>query len=218
MPGSYQVHVTIPYFTGLPEDVITNVWSFAYTGGTPSTTQFNNLRDALDTFYTNVYSTGATDIAAPWVDWANASVKAYLLSDPTPRPPKYMSAMPITVTPGASSDVPPELAICLSFQGDPVAGVNQARRRGRLFLGGFGLWADPGDATQFPEVDSTIITAITTAADAFGNAVPAQQFFWSVWSRTTSTMVPITNGWVDNAPDTQRRRGADATSRTTFTI
>jgi hypothetical protein len=37
-----------------------------------------------------------------------------------------------------------------------------------------------------------------------------------LYSRTSGSSVLIDNGWVDNAPDIQRRRGIDPSARTTF--
>lgn len=39
---------------------------------------------------------------------------------------------------------------------------------------------------------------------------------WRIWSPTNNNSVLIDNGWVDNAWDTQRRRGVEATARTIF--
>jgi hypothetical protein len=40
----------------------------------------------------------------------------------------------------------------------------------------------------------------------------------AVWSPSNGDAVPVTDGWVDNAWDTQRRRGIDRTARSTWTV
>jgi hypothetical protein len=41
---------------------------------------------------------------------------------------------------------------------------------------------------------------------------------WSVWSEANQTASPVRDGWVDDAWDTQRRRGLDSSARTTFVV
>jgi hypothetical protein len=215
--STHQVQIVLPYFTGIPEDVITNVWHFEWLVGTPSGSNFTNLRNNLDAFYTSVYTIGAgADWIAPWVDISNCRIKVYDLDDPIPRAPVYENTFAITATPVTNSSVPLETAICLSFQGEPVSGTPQARRRGRIFIGGWAGLADAGDATSFPEVSSELRTGICAAAETLYDAMAEDDWFWVVWSRVDEEAALVTNGWVDNAFDTQRRRGNAATARTTF--
>jgi hypothetical protein len=110
--------------------------------------------------------------------------------------------------------MPPEVAICLSYQAAKISGVPQARRRGRVFIGPLNTSAmgtDGRPATAF-------INALVGAADALKDPAGAPDWDWSTWSSfdpTVSTV--IDNGWVDNEFDTQRRRGRKYTTRTTFT-
>lgn len=211
----YQVQFIMPYFSNVPEDVITNVWHFSFAVGNPSTAQFNSLRDALMFFYNDTYNQ-STPMLAPWVNAAGCKVKIYNLSDPTPRAPVYQSAAALSAAnQPPTSGFPPELAICLSFQGALVSGLPQARRRGRIFIGGIAYLA-AGDSSHFPNIDSTIRTDICANAVVLGTDATAAGFVWSVWSRTDQSAIAVTNGWVDNAADTQRRRGNRATARTLF--
>lgn len=213
----YRFQFSLPYFTALPSDVIVNDWALSWSLPGPSESNFDDVRDRLITFYTTIYELGAgDDQLAPWIDPTAASVKAYNINDPIPRAPVYESLAAIPVTPAASSAVPLEAAICLSFQGNPISGVPQARRRGRVFLGG---WAHPiaaGDSDSFPIVDPIITAGIADAANTFATGTISDGWVWVVYSRVLGTGAPISNGWVDNALDTQRRRGTDATARTVF--
>jgi hypothetical protein len=198
----------------MPGDVITNDWCFAWPLGAPVESDYVNAKNRLDTFYTNVYSIGASGAMAPWVVGANASLKVYNIADPTPRAPVYESILPISGDAAASSYLPLEVAICLSFQADQISGVPQARRRGRVFLGGFGIVASPGDTDQFPQVDSIVTAAIASEATDLATGLLADGWVWSVFSRVNNSSAPVSNGWVDNEFDTQRRRGVLATART----
>jgi hypothetical protein len=214
--ANYRFQFTIPYFTNMPSDVITNDWCFTWVIGTPDESDFVNAKNDLDIFYTEIYNIGATDIMAPWVVPANCGLKVYNIGDPPPRAPVYESIVPITATQATSSYMPLEVAICLSFQGDQVSGQPQARRRGRVFLGGWGLAADPGDADQFPRVEPIIRAGIADAAETLATNLVGHSWVWSVYSRVNASAVPVTNGWIDNEFDTQRRRGVASTARTTW--
>lgn len=212
----HRFQFSIPYFTGIPSDVIVNDWHLSWPLGSPSDTDFENLRDALVTFYDLCYSPAGVDNMAPWMNPAGAILKVYNIQDPIPRAPVYLSAAPLTDNRVSTGTCALETAICLSFQGDPLSGVPQARRRGRVFLGG---WAQPtyrGDNNEFPTVDPNLVNAIVGAAEGFATDSAAAGWAWIVYSRVNGTGAPVTNGWVDNALDTQRRREVGATIRTTF--
>lgn len=141
--------------------------------------------------------------------------KFYDREDPTPRAPILNYGWSLAATP-SSSALPSELAVCCSFQGDPMSGQPQARRRGRNYLPFLGTVAI-GAAGR---LQATAITAAVAWGDhllEFSKANAA-----CTWVVASSFGVPgefdtiITNGWVDNEADIQRRRGRDATSRTIF--
>lgn len=212
----YRFQYTIPYISNLPTDVIVNDWSLYWVIGTPTTGDFDNARDALVTFYENVYNDGiTTDVQAPWVASGSATLKVYNRADPPPRAPVYMSAAGYNGDAAATSLIAPETAVCLSFQADQASGVPQARRRGRVFLGG---WAESmvyrGDVDEFPTVDPDVRNAICGSAVTLGTTLVADNWIWEVWSTVNGSGAPVTNGWVDDAMDTQRRRGQAPTVRT----
>jgi hypothetical protein len=214
---NYRFQVTLPYFTNMPSDVITNDWCFSWLIGTPSESNFDAQRDNLTAFYEAIYQIGAGDNAgAPWVSWDDARLKVYNIGDTPPRAPVYESDMPIDIAPNTDSTTPLECAVCLSFQGDAISGVPQARRRGRIFLGGWANIVDPGDDTSFPQITSIVPAGIASEANTLATASTADAWIWSVYSRVNGTATAVTNGWVDNELDTQRRRQVAATSRTVF--
>ena len=213
----HQAHFILPYFTNIPEDVVVNVWTFNWLIGSPAVGDFDNLRDNLVAFYDDVYADPGGPMLAPYVDETQARIKIYDLADPLPRVPVYNSLAPLNFANQASATgLPPEAAICLSFQGALVSGQPQARRRGRIFIGALAHMG-AGSSVAFPNVTSGTRTSITGAAAAMKSAMAADDWAWSVWSKTDNAAVLVDNGWVDNAVDTQRRRGNTATARTLFT-
>lgn len=213
-----QVQVTQKYFTNVPEDVITNTWHFDHPVGAPNTTDFVNLKNRLTTFYNNAHSPTAGGQWAPWINLALGTIKIYDVADPQPRAPKYTSAMSLTAGTNqvASSATPPETAICLSYQADVVSGVPQARRRGRIFLGGWGGPNANGTSSAFPIISAALCSQICSCAAALLAGVAADGWIWIVHSGTVAGNSIVSNGWVDNATDTQRRRGQAPSLRQVF--
>lgn len=210
----------IPYDTGLPEDVITNTLYFGPGAAATLITQADALMPILDTFYETIYADA--NIPANYLEWGLAKVNWYDLSEPEPRVP-YTVNMPITVGTQAASTIPAECSVVLSFQADPVPGASQARRRGRIYLGGFASGALTTVINGAPRVAPGVIEDIAVAAESLAvGAALAGDYNWSVYSPTNSTVgplfVPVTNGWIDNAWDTQRRRGVPATARNLWAV
>lgn len=209
-----RAQVRMPYYTNIPRDIITNTFHFFWDGVTPFEDACNYLTGRLDTMYTSIYGGTGTNKAAPWVTWASTAVHWYDMSTPPPRVP-YVVPCAITAAVDTSCTTTPETAIVLSYQADPLAGTPQARRRGRIFLGGLGdSWLTLGDDDTFPGPNPTFvgyaITALQTNLVTTGDA----GLQWVVYSQVASMSSVVTNGWVDNELDTQRRRQPRATSRT----
>lgn len=209
--------ITIPYFTGLPEDVIQNNLYFIYVPETEP--DFGILTPKITTFYNSMYAGTTVGLSwAPWVNRAGVEIKFYNLADPLPRAPISITHPTFTGVQLSTSTVTPEQAVVLSFQGAKLSGETQARRRGRIFLGGIGGNISAGNASSFPIFADTILQGICNAADAFWTSCLTDDFNWVIYSRTNNGTVPIDNGWVDNAFDTQRRRGNAPTARKTFSV
>jgi hypothetical protein len=217
-----KAQVTIPLDNAIPADYITNTFYFDGddTLGEDTDAEYHSaVQNLLTTFYQAIdQDLFPESISSP------ATVKVYDMRDALPRVPEL--TFTIALTPSVNRALPHETAICLSFQGDPVSGVTQARRRGRVFLGPLAqsiLTTDPGP----PYVSSTIRTTIANAAATLENGLDTavgSHVSWAVYSPTLDVTETIddafndvTNGWVDNAFDTQRRRGQAPTARTTWT-
>ena len=216
-----QMNYTIPYFTGVPEDVIVNTWHAVYTGGgTPTNTNYAAFANRLTTFYQNVYA-NANTLRGSWVNVGGATVKAYDLWRPEPRQPAYTAATPITGTTASAGNAPTELAICLSYKATYVGGFPPSRQRGRIYLGGFATALAAGSVSSFPEVSSAGRTNLANQAATLRTGLLSDNWTWVVLSPTNVGLglqetFEVTGGWIDNAADTQRRRGQKATARTTW--
>jgi hypothetical protein len=150
------------------------------------------------------------DLAAALDGWTSGTqeiqVKAY---DVEGTPPVFPAAEAI-VNPGAApaSNVPREVAVCLSF----YAERNLPRQRGRLYIPlavtGLGAGVEP---------DSLIRQKVADLVPIFAN-LGGTDVDWCVWSPTTQTMRSVTNWWVDNEWDTVRSRGLRASERLEGTV
>lgn len=139
-----------------------------------------------------------------------------------------------------ADSLPPEVALCLSFQTNdaldaPVEGTEQmiktpaaavrmgapathlgrvrprSRKRGRLFIGPLTKSALALDGTGRPVPNPTLITTLGQAASALMNVASCD---WLQWSRANAQARTVHDAWVDDAFDTQRRRGEKALSKT----
>lgn len=208
-----QSQVIIPYFTNLPKDVITNTMYWETDDLVPPEEEAEGIAPRLTVFYQDCMDVRAANHVA----WALTRIKVYNLADPEPRAPILDDAMPITLTPSPSS-IPTEVAVVMSYHAAPISGTNPGRLRGRIYLGGFSSNVmSPGSASSFPQITPQTLTDVANAAEALlsDNSTGLQ---WKQLSRASGLAVTsdIVGGWVDNTPDTQRRRGVDATARTVW--
>ena len=189
----------------ITENYVTNSWCFTdMLPGTDDAAIVTLLKDFYD------------DIAAAY--WSNLiaqnghEVKLYDLPGTVPNYPYFEGTFNMASAPSGQA-LPGEIALCLSFQGVRSAGFPQARRRGRVYIGPLSTACNSGGRPI-----AAVMTAMGTAAATLRSqaAVISGTGGWAVWSVTDAAPVEVDNGWIDNAFDVQRRRGVDATSRTTF--
>lgn len=210
--------VTLQRTTGQPADNITNTWYFS-TGAqsTLTDTQCGVLNDAIEDFYQawdNSYMTNfvSTTGLTTWWD----------MEDAEPRVPVHEDTFTLSSL-VSSSQLPCDVAACLSFQGNPVSGVNQRRRRGRVYLGPLaaGIYtAGTGDVEINSGFRSAITSGLTAMIATAATATPG--FDHVVWSETQfastgdvyDSIAVVEEYSMDNEMDTQRRRGKEAKVRT----
>lgn len=158
-------------------------------------------------------------IMAAGVMSGNVNYLVYNLDDPEPRVPRYDQVW-ATGAGGFATQaaLPEEVALCLSYEALPESGVAQARRRGRIYAGPLTL------TSLLTTADGRVTTAAGLAASlgvqmkGLRDAAIGISSNWIVYSPTQAQFgldpsAVIQQGWVDNAFDTQRRRGVEATVR-----
>lgn len=200
----YKVLVRIGMDSGLPADAAVNTW---HCDALSLPSGYEDFVDDLEAFYQAIDGQMSSAI-----DPSALTATVYRMADPEPRAPVYVKTFSSITT---STDAwPPELSVCLSFQGVRTSGQSQARRRGRVYLGP--LAAVPVSGTN-PQISPTTIGVIQTAAQNLLDASDASATYtWCVYSVSDDDLVEVDNGWIDNAVDIQRRRGLRATTRSTF--
>lgn len=240
MPARYyRCQVTIAKDTGIPADSVVNVWSFMnLETAADAAADAAILKTNLNTFYDGI----ATHLSAQ-LAFSGVNLKVYDFTENSPRVPVLDTTFSITGETGGGIDLPPEVAFCLSYKAVGISGVNPRRRRGRVYLGPMQTAAGT-DAHIAPAAIGTAVLA--AAADAFVNPGDPRQ--WAVYSPYDHHDVPVGEDinakvpgtdtplypevpsqvpqafkvvhdyWVDNAWDTQRRRGVKATTRTSATV
>lgn len=221
-----RAQVTIPLDSAIPEDSIVNTFYFDgddLGGGLTTDAEYHGaVQSLLTAFYQSIDGNMlANSVTTP------ATVKIYDMRDPTPRVPEFTFTIGLTDT--AQSPLPGEVALCASFQADLVSGVNQARRRGRVYIGPLASTASfatvvNGQLRPHAAVVQALADACNVLADGIDTTGNGAHVSWAVYSPTLDiagtiddAFNDVTNGWVDNSYDTQRRRGAAPTSRVTWT-
>lgn len=214
LPTDYQAQVELQTSSGIPADNVINTFALQWGGGgTPDETDWVAVAAALSTFYTSWQSYRSTTVPAGGAH----HVKAYRLSDPSPRVP--VATVPVSIGGGtASSRFPSEVACCLSYTSFVESGDHPARRRGRIFLGPLAGSSSSTGADGFVRPSAGFQTDIGEAGAQLALDVLATGFTWCVWSRTDDELFPVIGGWVENEFDTQRRRGPAGTSRTPWAV
>jgi len=126
------------------------------------------------------------------------------------KPPNRPKATAVrNVGNSAESTQPRELALCLSFYG----GSNAPHQRGRLYIPAGLLMAAGALAVRPSAGILTTLGGWNTVFASLGGA----NVDWIVWSPTRNTATKVTNWYVDDEWDVQRRRGYKPTTRTVGT-
>lgn len=203
--ATYLSQVTIPMDTLVPKDAVMNTWHVECSGADLPAARAA-WHAALLAFYNNVSDVYSVIVAQNgWVH------KMYDLAQAKPRAPVDTFTFNIATNP-TGAELPHELAICMSYQAARVSGVPQSRRRGRVFLGPI----DTGGVTAALVATAMQTTIKTAGAALLASSISSSIFEWIVYSPTSGLGASVTDGWIDNAVDVQRRRGIAATARTVF--
>ncbi len=210
--------------TGLPEDDIVN--TFHFEKATVVTADYATAAGHVKAFFDTTTAPGLRMLqhTADQLTDHTLQLKVFNLDDTIPRQPVHDSTYTYASTFYDTAEaLPEEVAVTLSFQGTPESGVNQARKRGRVFIGPLTIAATNQSAEGRVFLSSTKATQMVEQMKKLRDDSISSGVRWVVYSPTNDGLaldpaVPVTSGWVDNAFDTQRRRGSNSTARVTFTV
>lgn len=175
------------------------------------------IRNAIDGFMSSLLFTGAP----------LATYYTFNMLDAEPRQPQTVADMGAGTLSGAQP-LPEEVTMVASFQGVPISGQSQRRRRGRLYLPTFTV--DDLDASSSTIWDPDTIAAMCTMMSDVKDVLLTANCALSVFSRKAASdaggtllnqakagTTYVQSGWIDNEPDTQRRRGRNGGTKTQWT-
>lgn len=198
-----------------------NTFFFKDDGATPLS--FSAAADAvkvlLDKFYGAINSPGTvriTNYMGDQVSLADSRIKVYDLNDPAPRIPEVRTVSFGTVPSGTR--LPSECAAVLSYRSGAATvggGSLDPRARGRLFIGPLSSIVMQDASQPDTILTQTFVNALVGAGDYLRDQTD-NDLTWVQYSRLNDALANVTGGFVDNAFDTQRRRGSPASLRTGF--
>lgn len=193
------------HVSGLPEDSATMTLHVGNGGvGDPysdvAAVMFNLIEggtgyDGLGALISNSHSSG------------DLVVRVYDRADPEPRAPR--ATIEGTFDPASSEGMPPQVALCVSFEGSRVSGEPQSRRRGRFYL----PWIEQTANVDGRPSETYLEGIKDTIAPWGGELLDLDEYQVGVWSTVDEQFVPAVRFYIDNSWDIQRRRGLRPTLR-----
>ncbi len=202
--------------SGIPADAVINTWHFLTPSEIVLPAELDDVVAALKQFYDSPSPSGPSVDNLLSVDASNQLRRIKIHKRTAIKPePTLREEVYTTSQAGVGGSFPHEVALCLSSRSVPDAGVVQRRRRGRVYIGPLSdhitmISRAGGDVRPSASARSTLASAAGRLRDRTGPAI------WSTYSTVDGAAVPVVNGWVDDAYDTQRRRGTKALVRTTW--
>lgn len=206
--------------SNLPEDRFINVFHFFSIGAIDYATAATAITTQIEGFY--IDPTGLPsglapcEFLSPWIS-RSWQVITYDLTTAQPRVP---STTTLTLPAGDATGIPEEVAVCLSLRGAPPL---SPRRRGRLYFGPLSarntaiIASTSANRARVDLSGTGVGTVLCEAANRLKDESATAGVPWCIRStRPTENFVIIDSGYVDDAADTQRRRGPDPLNRVTF--
>jgi hypothetical protein len=213
MSNVIRAQVVLKGTSGLPKDRFVTTWHFHAPGGFTEANRAS-VSSRLISFFNDDPPGGNSGNVALWigqhVNRAASEIRMYDLGQaPGDREPAVVewTLGGISGSPGLA--LPAEVALCASFYSDR----NVKRKRGRVYIGPFhtgALQTEGGDGRPTNALRLNLVEAIAWLA------LSSTDTPLMVLSRVDGVARQVSGGWVDNAFDTQRRRGIKASMRETF--
>lgn len=219
------VQVRLPFRTLRATDVAINAWHFTDNGsvaGSITEGMRADIKNALQEFY-NI-PPEATDRLSGYlssaIDRTACGLRIYRRVSPTEVQFLEEEALALSpwVTDPAHWPMPTEVAAVLTSVGLGPGPIR--RRRGRTYLGPLQAVAferTPGPE-RLPAFNTTFMSLVANCAERMAMRRFDDDIAWAVYSRTDNTATKVTQGWINNEADTQRRRSLGPTNRHYFGI
>lgn len=235
--SEYLVQVTLPHVSGFAEDNVVNTFAIdAFPGWDPAT-ELLDISSPITGFYNHVHASGQSVARFLGTGLSRAAlacrikyydIAAYLDGSPHGSP---VAEDGFTLANGlAASTLPEEVAVALTLRADTWQsqlvetadgsdeGIARDRPRqrhtGKVYVGP--LVAEANQLTNNKSrVDSAFRTCLLDSIERVQDQLRVNGHNLCVWSRADEDLTTVTHAQVDDAFDTQRRRGGDSTSRTT---
>lgn len=216
----YRVQCTLPYESGLPEDVITNTFHFEVDGAWGST-QDAGIVARMVNYYEEIYEIDDTfSMIASYVQ--HSLIIRVFEANPavSPNPPVFVTEQPLSIAGTTVNGLPAEVAIVSSQHSALAPGARLGRYFNRHYLGGFTtrVLDATTDPLSPPVVRSAIRDRFAQKAEDLRITV-GDGLEWVIGRQSSGTWVPVnmTGGFVGDEPDTQRRRGPRQAARSNWT-
>lgn len=219
--GVYRSMLVLQGSSGLPEDRFITTWCFRTDGAADHDLVAAKCGVLLADFMNEPVGV-ASHVGAyigPQASRAAAASKVvtYHLGETPPRIPReYTFQLAGQMAGTGGLGMPAEVACCLSLK-TIHAGPSGL---GRVYIGPMvmgasvaGTWSESRPTTGL--TDALCLSAGRLLEDAAAGAIP---LVWCVLSQKNAAAYDIEGGWVDDAWDTQRRRGLDATGRVLWPV
>jgi hypothetical protein len=234
--------VKLPSVTGLPKDDFVN--TFAFQGDATSAPNRAAVLSALEDFY-NFPARTTEDAGLAWhlaraVSRAagGVEVKFYDIFDKLDGSPhgSPVGVGSFTLGPAhtGAAALPAEVAVVLTTRAlgwqsalveattdvIPPALTSRPRQRhtGRVYIGPLNNLVVSESPTGVARVSNAFRDVLQNAASRLFNTTAQAGVAWSVWSRADEVLSSVDHVQVDDAFDTQRRRGHSPTVRETLDV
>lgn len=243
MLGGMIIHaqVVIPHKSGFSEDAVVNTFAVSAPGFVGDNTDLGEVTIPLAQFYTRADGLGQK--VGSWLGHGLSrtagacqiklfDITAHLNGSPHGSP--FATDFFTLPAPGVDTTLPEEVALAITTRADgwqeaavelpdgPDAGseVDRIRQRlsGRIYVGPLTGQAFESDAGFKARPKTALRDTLLNSLHRTTAELAANGHALIVWSRKNAGWSPVSHLQVDNAFDTQRRRGPDPTVRTTRDI
>jgi hypothetical protein len=232
--------VTLEPTNGIAKDRIVNTFAMSTPEGALSGF-VDGISNCLQSFYNDVQASGSTVASFLSAGLSRAVLatitRVYDITghlDGSPHgSPVGLKAWQLGAVVGSTGALPEEVAVVLTTRGaawaaapveaadagDPGAAVDRPRQRrsGRVFIGPLHHGAVAAVA-NIARPSAGLQSTLLDAAEGLRDDLDALGIDWAVWSRVDAALNSITDVQVDDAFDTQRRRGAAPVGRQTRNV